>query len=96
MSNRCIPPEICDHIVDFLHGDPNTLKQCCLCSRSWVPRTRKHLFAVVRLYPQDIMRWKKTFLDPSNSPAHHTHTLSVNSLKAVTLADLTEGGWVST
>ncbi|KAF9789295.1 hypothetical protein BJ322DRAFT_1000309, partial [Thelephora terrestris] len=56
MSNRFIPPEICDHIVDFLHDDPKTLKQCCLCSRSWVPRTRKHLFAVVRLYPLEIER----------------------------------------
>ncbi|KAF9642961.1 hypothetical protein BDM02DRAFT_3104213, partial [Thelephora ganbajun] len=40
-----LPPEILDYIVDFLYNEPETLKQCCLVSKSWVPRTRKHLFA---------------------------------------------------
>ncbi|KAF9644805.1 hypothetical protein BDM02DRAFT_3066647, partial [Thelephora ganbajun] len=48
MSNPyhvCLPPEILDYIVDFLHDTPETLKQCCLVSKSWVSRTRKSLFA---------------------------------------------------
>ena len=40
-----LPPEILDYIADFLHHTPRTLKECCLVSRSWVPRTRRHLFA---------------------------------------------------
>ncbi|KAF9645264.1 hypothetical protein BDM02DRAFT_3073690, partial [Thelephora ganbajun] len=42
-----LPPEILDYIVDLLHDEPETLKQCCLVSKSWVSRTRKHLFANV-------------------------------------------------
>ncbi|KAF9643160.1 hypothetical protein BDM02DRAFT_3081141, partial [Thelephora ganbajun] len=40
-----LPPEILDYIIDLLHDKPETLKQCCLVSKSWVSRTRKHLFA---------------------------------------------------
>ena len=97
MSCHVVPPEICDHIVDFLQDSPETLKQCCLASKSWVSRTRKHLFAAVEFRtPSDIEAWKKTFPDPSNSPAHHTYTLSIRCLKAVTAADAVEGGWIPT
>ena len=33
------------------------------------------------------------FLDPSNSPAHHTRILSVKCPQVVTTADVEEGGW---
>ena len=44
---------------------------------SWVPRTRKHLFAKVKFrFEEDLESWMKTFPDPSNSdPAYYTHTL---------------------
>jgi len=48
MSNPGLPPEILDYIVDFLHDNQNALKRCCLVSKSWIPRTRKHLFADIR------------------------------------------------
>lgn len=97
MSNHRIPPEICDHIIDFLQDNPETLKQCCLVSKSWVSRTREHLFAVVMFRtPDDLEVWKKIFPDPSNSPAHHTHTLSVKCLKAITAVDAANGGWIPT
>ena len=97
MPNHGVPPEIWDHIVDFLQDEPETLKQCCLVSKSWVPRTRRHLFAIVRFdTPGDIETWKKTFPDPSSSPAHHTHTLFLNCLEAVTAADAAKDGWIQT
>jgi len=76
-----LPPEILDLIIDHLHDKPTTLKTCCVVSKSWVPRTRRHLFARVEFHaPQSpVELWKKTFPDPSNSPAYHTHTLSINS-----------------
>ena len=44
---------------------------------SWVPRTRKHIFAKVKLRSEgDLESWMKTFPDPSNSdPAYYAHTL---------------------
>lgn len=95
MSNCRIPPEIWDHIADFLQDNPDTLKQCCLVSKPWVPRARKHLFAILTFgSPVDLEAWKQTFPDPSNSPAHHTRTLSICSM-AVTAVDVAGGDWVA-
>ena len=73
-----LPPEILDHIVDLLHDKQETLQDCCLTSKSWVPRTRKHLFAHVEFKAEDYDRWMKAFPDPINSPAYHVHTLTVD------------------
>jgi len=44
MSDAVLPPEILDYyILDLLHNEPETLKQCCLVSRLWAPRIRKYL-----------------------------------------------------
>jgi hypothetical protein len=90
-------PEILDPIVDFLYDEPETLRLCCLVSKSWVPRARKHLFATVRFRkPDDIEMWKRTFPDQSSTPARHTHTLSILCPEVVTPADAAEGGWILT
>ena len=97
MSNPNLPPEMLDHVVNFLHDDIEALRQCCLVSKSWVPRARKHLFAVVQFYSsEDIDAWKRTFSGPSNSPAHHTRTLSISRFDVVTAEDAAEGGWIPT
>jgi hypothetical protein len=97
MSNPLLPPEILDHIVDLLHDNPRALVNCCLVSKSWVSRTRKHLFAHVRFGSAgDLELWKNTFLDPSNSPAYYTITLFVGCPQAITEADAEEGGWIRT
>jgi len=92
MMLSSLPPEILDLIVNHLHDEPATLKTCCVVSKSWVPRTRQHLFACVEFYnlKSHIEQWKKAFPDPFNSPAHHTHTLSVYGT-SITTAD---AGWI--
>ena len=74
-----LPPEILDHIIDHLHDEPTTLKACCVASKSWVSRTRTHLFARINFHPvkSPIESWMKAFPDPSNSPAHYTRSLSI-------------------
>ena len=91
-----LPQEILDSIVDLLHDDPEMLKQCCLVSKSWVPHTRKHLFAIVEFRtPAHLRGWKSTFPDRSNSPARYTRTLSVNcGTVIVSTTDAVEGGWI--
>ena len=90
-----LPPEIRDFIVDSLHTEPETLKQCSLISKSWVLRTRKHLFKTITISKEsDLEAWKGTFPDLANSPAYHTHTLSVGCADAVTNRDGEEGGWI--
>jgi hypothetical protein len=89
-----LPPENLDHIVDHLHDDPTTLKACCVVSKSWIHRTRTHLFASVEFcapkFP--IERWKKTFPDPSNSPAHHTRHLYIHGYSAYNIRAV--HGWI--
>ena len=91
-----LPPEILDLIVDHLQYETTTLKACCLVSKSWVPRTRKHLFARVEFHAlqHPVELWKKAFPDPSSSPAHHTRTLCIRDLPTLTAADMDVGGWI--
>ena len=97
MSNPSLPLEILDYIVDNLHDEPDALQGCCLVAKSWIPRTRKHLFADIRFSsPERLESWKKTFPNSSNSPAYHTHTLSVQCPQVVTMADAEGGGWIRT
>ena len=61
-----LPLETLDYIVDLLHDESPALKECCLVSKSWIPRTRRHLFAHIRFYSADNLKsWKKTFPDPT-------------------------------
>ena len=83
-----LPPEIIDLIVGHLYYKRTTLKACCLVSKSWVSRTRRHLFARVDFrLPQSIESWMKVFPDPSNSPAHHTRTLHVDASAVILMAN---------
>jgi hypothetical protein len=41
------PLEVLDHIVSHPHDVPTLLKMCSLVSKSWVWRTRRHVFADV-------------------------------------------------
>ena len=74
------PSEIFDLIIDFLHDESDALKACCLVSKSWVHRTRKHLFARVKFSSKSLFTlWQKTFPDLSKSPAHYTRSLSIHT-----------------
>ena len=96
MSNPYLPPEILDHVVDSLHDDPKTLKRCCLVSKSWIPRTRRHLFARVKLhYREDLECWKRMFPDPSTSPGHFAKSLRIGCASDVTTPDAEAGGWLT-
>ena len=94
MSNPRLPPEILDHIVDDLRSTKAALRNCCLVSKSWVPRTRKHLFASVKfLSVRGLKSWKEKFPDPSSSPTRYTKALHIGS--SVIMAGGAEvGDWI--
>ena len=97
MSRPRVPAELQDHIVDLLHDKKDALESCCLISKSWVSRTRKHLFADITFRtPENVWSWKTTFSNPSVSPARYARSLLVRCPRAVTAADAEEGGWIST
>ena len=95
MANPHLPAQTLDNIVDHLHDTEHALKDCCLVSKSWIPRTRKHLFADIRFFfPARLQSWKKTFPDPSTSPAYYTKTLIIACPHVVTDVDAEAGGWI--
>ena len=97
MSNPRLPAELLDHTVDLLHDSRDTLKRCCLVSKSWIPRARKHLFAATTFRAKgDLQSWKGMFPNPSTSPARYTKSLSIKRLLAVPASDAEEGGWIRT
>ena len=98
MPNPHLPAELLDYIVDFLHDRADALKSCCLVSKSWISRTRMHLFADVKFSSADHLEsWKETFPDPLISPARYAKTFFVNISypRVVTAADAEPGGWTS-
>ena len=99
MSEPRLPAELLDYIVDLLHNTRDALKSCCLVSKSWIARARKHLFANIAFGPQgnvSVELWKVTFPEPSTSPACYTRSLVIKYPMAVATADAGEGGWITT
>ena len=48
-----------------------TLKECCLVSKSWVSRTRKHLFADIKFRPAVALElWKILWCQPGEIQRH--------------------------
>jgi hypothetical protein len=95
MSNPYLPPEILDCIVDLLINEPQTLRNCCLVARSWLPRTRMHLFRKVGFRTSaDLDAWKEAFPDPASSPAYYAHRLYISYAGFNIYADGEEGGWI--
>ena len=94
MSNPHLPAELLDCIVDFLHDSKTALRNCCLVSKQWIPRTRRHLFSDVRFDTEKMLEsWKEMFPDPSTSPGHYARILWVDYFE-VTAADAEAGGWI--
>ena len=84
MSGLRLPQEISDYVVDFLRNEPEALKRCCLVSKPWVPRARKHLFNEVKFGTRrDLEAWIRAFPDPSNSPAPYVRSLQVGYVGGV-------------
>ena len=92
-----LPPEIFDLIVEQLYKDRETLKVCCVVSKPWVARARRHLFARVHFTDDSpVESWVKAFPDPSNSPAHHVRDLSICGTPWVTAATTVSRPWFRT
>ena len=90
-----LPPEILDHIIDHLHDEPTALKTCCLVSKSWIPRTRIHLFDRVEFQSLGSVKlWMEAFPDPSTSPAHYTSALALFNFETVNAAISEACSWV--
>ena len=96
MSTPRLLEELLDHVVDHLHDERANLENCCLVSKSWIPRARKHLFSTISIRGAgNLQSWKNAFPDPSSSPARYTKTLVIGCPEVVAIEDVVAGGWLS-
>jgi hypothetical protein len=92
-----LPQELLDQAIDLLRDESDALKSCCLVSKSWIPRTRKYLFACVRFSTvASLQSWKTAFPDPSSSPAPYTRYLSIICPPVPTTIHPEDTDWIST
>ena len=90
-----LPSEILDRTVDFLHDDRESLFQCSLVSKSWIPRARQHLFTFVGFSSAAHLElWKQLFPDAATSPARYTRQVLLVFPELVAAASTVEGGWI--
>ena len=95
MPNPRLPAELLDDIVDLLPDSKTVLRNCCLVSKSWIPRIRNRLFAEISFVTEkDLKLWKKTFPDPSTSPARHTKTIVIANSHILRDTDADGGDWL--
>jgi len=47
-----LPPELIDHIIDYLHDSPSTLRTCALVCQAWIAPSRFHLFYFLSIGPK--------------------------------------------
>lgn len=69
-----IPQELVDAIIDNLHSDMDTLKQCSLVRKNWLPRSSRHLLRRVHWPPGQARLWK---ISPSGQVVSN-HSLPCN------------------
>ena len=82
-----LPREMVDAIIDHLHHDREALKNCCLVSKEWVPRTQKHLFkdkTITFKSVQDAVAWSQIFPDPTKPPASYSRSLALRCARSIT------------
>jgi len=78
-----IPQELIDEIMDHCSGVKRTLIACSLTSRTWVHRTRKHLFSKLTLTDKTLPIWCGIVVTPTpttgRSPLPDSHPPSGSS-----------------
>ena len=50
MMSPSLPSEILDLIFDHVRDEQPTLKACCVISKLWMQRARRHLFARIEFH----------------------------------------------
>ncbi|KAK7689774.1 hypothetical protein QCA50_006413 [Cerrena zonata] len=75
-SHALLPMELIDDVIDFLHGDYDSLKNCAMSCKEFLPRCRFNRFQSVTLDVQNITRFA-TLLQTSNDVAFYVHELVV-------------------
>jgi hypothetical protein len=74
-----LPPELTDHIIDFLHSDRYALAKCALVHRSWIPTSRLHLCAVLNLTRRNTPTFISLLRSNDSTIEKYAHKLRIGS-----------------
>ena len=89
-TNRVIPQDVIDEILDCLASDRKSLRKCALVAKSWIPSCRRHLFRAIVFTPKSRTRWLETFPVPEESPARHVRSIYLSGTRDITPGRLLE------
>jgi hypothetical protein len=54
-NSRRLPPELTEHIINYLHDSPEDLRSCALVCKAWLAPSRSHLFYKISIHPAPIL-----------------------------------------
>jgi hypothetical protein len=72
-----LPAELTDVIVDFLYGDEESLANCSLVCKEWLPTARYHIIKKLLLYPWNVEAFMNLITHPSATLVPHIHHLKI-------------------
>ena len=72
-----LPQELVDHIIDCLSDDPQMLATWSLVAKTWLARSRLHLFNEVTLSSQRVGKWHSIIRPGPNGISHLVRTLKL-------------------
>ncbi|KAF7377646.1 hypothetical protein MSAN_00187500 [Mycena sanguinolenta] len=71
-----LPQELVDSILDYLEGDPASLRTCSLLARAWVPRSRSYLFESLLINAENILVFRDLLRSPCCTFIPHVRSIS--------------------
>ncbi|KAH9935367.1 uncharacterized protein B0H18DRAFT_1114125 [Fomitopsis serialis] len=80
-----LPPELTDHIIDYLHTDSRSLAACALTCRQWLPASRYHRFGHIMLQIHTCMKFA-WLLEASPELARAVRSIKLHNLLYVVRA----------
>ena len=80
-ANARLPPELFDHIIDYLHDDLKALRVCTLLCRLLLPSARFHLFRTVKVTTVNYKHWLSVFTRRAPELAIYVRYLTLENTK---------------
>jgi hypothetical protein len=98
VTHRAFPPELSDAVIDYLAGElihirRRALKACSLVSKSWVNRTRFHLFHTVCLDSESVKAFLAILASPLLTLVPFTRQLRIEGGTIEKEGAIEEGDW---
>jgi len=76
-----LPPELIDHILEFLRDDRESLAATSLVAKAWTTWSQARIFEPLHLSPTNLQGWLKNIPPDADGPASYTRTLTLEEFR---------------